>query len=265
MLGIDAAWTSVGSSGVALVAEHGDIWSLLALEDSYHRFHSLASGRDRGIEKFGSIPDAPQLLASAKSICGRSVDLVAVDMPLALSPIVGRRHADNVVSQIYGGSRWASTHSPSAGRPGAISDVLRGRFFEAGYELQTSSAIVLPGLIEVYPHPAIMELCNEYRRLPYKFGNRRKYWPQASEEERRENILHQWHIIVSKLSTYVENLMPALEFPAMSANSSEWKAFEDRLDAIVCAWVAIEVLSGHATLHGDEDSAIWNPLQTNKE
>ena len=39
----------------------------------------------------------------------------------------------------------------------------------------------------------------------------------------------------------------------------EMKAFEDALDAIVCAWVAICVLEGRAEPYGDEESAIWIP------
>lgn len=37
------------------------------------------------------------------------------------------------------------------------------------------------------------------------------------------------------------------------------KAFEDKLDAIVCAWVGICVIEHRATPFGDHDSAIWVP------
>jgi predicted RNase H-like nuclease len=38
-------------------------------------------------------------------------------------------------------------------------------------------------LIEVYPHPALVELCDEPQRLPYKVGKLRSYWPDASQAE----------------------------------------------------------------------------------
>ncbi len=55
----------------------------------------------------------------------------------------------------------------------------------------------------------------------------------------------------------VQAAFPRLE---MSASGVEVKAYEDALDAVVCAWVAICVLEGRARLFGDENSAIWIPI-----
>ncbi len=38
------------------------------------------------------------------------------------------------------------------------------------------------------------------------------------------------------------------------------KAYEDRLDAVICAAVAIACLNGAATVFGDDDAAIWVPV-----
>jgi hypothetical protein len=81
--------------------------------------------------------------------CGRPVDLIAIDMPLARSPIVGRRTCDDAVSRAYGG-RKCGTHSPSASRPGRISEDLKNGFVRAGYPLLTDT-IASKGTIEVYP------------------------------------------------------------------------------------------------------------------
>jgi predicted RNase H-like nuclease len=37
------------------------------------------------------------------------------------------------------------------------------------------------------------------------------------------------------------------------------KAFEDALDAVVCAWVGACVMDGKAVAYGDDVSAIWVP------
>jgi predicted RNase H-like nuclease len=37
------------------------------------------------------------------------------------------------------------------------------------------------------------------------------------------------------------------------------KAYEDQLDAVVCAYVAIAALEGRAESYGDDVSAIWVP------
>ena len=48
--------------------------------------------------------------------------------------------------------------------------------------------------------------------------------------------------------------LPRLEFDARGV---EVKAYEDKLDAVVCAWVGICALEGRAMPFGDRNSAIW--------
>jgi len=55
----------------------------------------------------------------------------------------------------------------------------------------------------------------------------------------------------------VERKLPSLDWD--TASGVEWKAYEDKLDAVVCAAVGICVLEGRAAPFGDEDSAIWVP------
>lgn len=57
-------------------------------------------------------------------------------MPLSLKPITARRVLDNLVSAEYG-ARHCSTHTPSAIRPGKISDDLRSGFGRCGYGMVT--------------------------------------------------------------------------------------------------------------------------------
>src|ERR1700694_4052494 len=103
VLGIDAAWTVTQPSGVALAAELSSGWRLLAAAASYQYFQTLADPRMTGDQRpTGSLPDAPILLATASVLCGGRVDLVAIDMPLAHTPIVGRRISDDAVSRTYG-------------------------------------------------------------------------------------------------------------------------------------------------------------------
>src|SRR4029077_20315698 len=110
--------------------------------------------------------------------------------PLAYAPIVGRRTSDNKLSSAYGGHK-CGTHTPSVVRPGALSTLLRGAFHLAGYPLLTST-IHSKGLIEVYPHPALVELAQAPIRLPYKLSKVRSYWPSATPSERRALLCEQW-------------------------------------------------------------------------
>ena len=207
-----------------------------------------------------SQPDAMSLLVSASVLCGAPLDLVAIDMPLALTPIAGRRLADNEVSRAYG-ARKCGTHTPGSKRPGRLSDALREGFEDAGYPLLTkqSGVINLPGLIEVYPHPALVELFDARKRLPYKASKVRSYWPEASPADRQTRLYSEWREIAARLDREiagVEAVLPRLE---ATAKVGEIKAYEDTLDAIVCAWVATCALDGRATPFGDENAAIWIP------
>jgi predicted RNase H-like nuclease len=260
VLGIDAAWTTKQPSGVAVALENADGWRLIAAAASYGRFHAFAANRkpaDEGAK--GSLPDASQLRSSASAFCGCAVDLVAIDMPLAPSPIKGRRSCDNAVSRAFGRHK-CGTHSPSAERPGMISDKLREDFARAGYPLLTTN-IALPGLIEVYPHPALVELTGASKRLTYKASKVRAYWPSVTAEKRRLFLYQVWNQIETALGGKIFGVKTALPELELDASPKKLKAYEDALDAIVCAWVAICALEGRAMPYGDEDSAIWVPTK----
>ncbi|RUZ81270.1 DUF429 domain-containing protein [Mesorhizobium sp. M7A.F.Ca.US.006.01.1.1] len=256
VLGIDAAWTMTQPSGVALVIENSNGWELRAVAASYRAFCSIAEGN--AVSHSNPAPGAQEVLTAASALAGLPVDLIAVDMPLSRTPIQARRASDDSVSRAYG-QRWASTHTPSAFRPGAVSDALRFGYEQRGYELRTSGD-VSSGLVEVYPHPALIEFAASERRLPYKFGNRRKYWPDEPRYVRLLNIWREMRTIVGLLDNEVAGVEQALSaFNWEAASAKEWKAYEDMLDAVVCAAVGICVLDGRAIPFGDENSAIWVP------
>jgi predicted RNase H-like nuclease len=190
-------------------------------------------------------------------LCGHSIDLVAIDMPLALEPIVGGRASDNAVSAAYG-ARKCGTHTPSANRPGRISDDLRSAFEAAGYPLLTR-LVRPPGVIEVYPHPALVELASAHERLPYKASKVGRYWPSDTPERRRELLYREWKGIVTLLECQITGVGAALPMLDQQASGHNRKAYEDMLDAVVCCWVAVCALEGCAIPFGDDCSAIWIP------
>lgn len=257
VLGIDAAWTEHEPSGVALIVDLGSGWRLVEAASSYTAFVSHKDA-DPIVRHRGALPDAQSLLAAAHGKLGGTVDLVAIDMPLSLTPIIGRRASDNLISSEYG-ARHASTHTPSVTRPGKLSDELRVRFEAAGYPLAVSDPSG-QALLEVYPHPALIELASADRRLPYKHSKSRKYWPGEGPAARRENLLGTWRRILTLLDARIQGVGDALSLPASDARGFEMKAFEDALDAVVCAWVGACVMDGRARAYGDGASAIWVPL-----
>lgn len=259
VLGIDAAWTTTQPSGVALVTEDGAGWRLARVSASYAGFiASLVPGDET--RPTGGLADASGLLAACCRITGNPPVLVAIDMPLSRAPITARRAADNAVSVAYG-ARHASTHTPSVTRPGRISDDLTAGFAAAGYPLLTCGEPE-HGLIEVYPHPALIELARADRRLPYKAAKAGKFWPALSPLERRLKLLATWSEIVTLLDREISGVAEALPVPEPGATGIAMKAFEDKLDAVVCAWVGTRVLARTAIPFGDDDGAIWIPAPT---
>jgi predicted RNase H-like nuclease len=258
VLGIDAAWTSTQPSGVALVRETPKRWQLVAVAASYHAYHMQAGALEKSLENSEVFkPVASDLLATSHALCGAPVDLIAIDMPLSHQPITGRRISDNLVSRLYG-SRKCGTHTPSAIRPGRISDVLKQGFEAAGYSLLTHMPAA-HGLIEAYPHPALVELTSAPERLPYKAKKIGKYWPELNAAERRIQLFRKWDEIVIALDREIDGVADALPKVQTQASGAALKAYEDALDAVICAWIGICALTGTALPYGDDNSAIWIP------
>lgn len=257
VLGIDAAWTVTQPSGVAVAAQDGAGWVLVAAASSYAAFDAIAAGRALPMRPAGAAPNAAALLAAAHSLCGAPVSLAALDLPLAHTPIVSRRPCDDAVSRAYARHK-CSTYPPSATRPGPISDKLRADFARTGYALCTTE-LNLPGIMEVYPHPALLTLSGASERLPYKAGKTRIYWPALDRTQRRAQLLSQWAAIVARLEQHISGVSAALPPPPSDARGAALKAYEDMLDAVICAWVGIRAIEGRAKPIGDDLAAIWIP------
>lgn len=257
ILGIDAAWTAAQPSGVALLVQTSCGWQLAKVEPSYEQFLEIA---ERQVLSETSLAEA--LLDRTTALTGETPALVAIDMPLSLSPIFARRASDDAVSRAYG-AKHCSTHTPSTERPGSLSDRLRQDFAQSGFALRTADSHD-GKLCEVYPHPALVELVDAPRRLPYKLGKIASYWPDLSQAERRVRLIEEWAKIVAALDAKISGVANHLTLPSASAPRTELKAFEDMLDAVVCAWVGTCVLDGRAKPFGDADSAIWIPEHCNE-
>ena len=264
MLGIDAAWTAHQPSGIALVQASASGWQCRALAPSYAAFLDLARGIpwDPQVRAQGSEPDPAALLQAGRQLTGVAVDCIAVDMPLATTPITGRRAADNAIASRYGPSGCA-VHSPSADRPGPIADQLRADCSSLGYRLHTSTGKPqpFPALIEVYPHVALLALLNRNYRLPYKVSRSSQYWKteQLSRSERIQRLLQEFEAIKAGLDARIAGIPPFIPEAAAVTTLASLKPVEDMLDGLICAWMGIEHLEGRTTGVGDANAAIWVP------
>lgn len=260
VLGIDAAWTLSQPTGVALAVEDRGRWTCAAVAPSYAGFARVAAGGavDWGGPSFpGEEADAAALLAAAAALApGAEVSVVAVDMPLARGPILGRRPCDDAVARAFGG-RGCGTHSPSERRPGAIGSRLQRSFEARGFSLATAEARPARSLLEVFPHTALLSLLPSPYRVTYKASRAGRYWPDTPPSGRRARLLEEWRRILAALGTRIARI--DLPLPSAPPRAGHMKRFEDALDALVCAWVGIEFLAGRASPYGDRFAAIWTP------
>lgn len=261
VLGIDAAWTAHQPSGVALVQLQDQHWHCIALAPSYSSFLALAQGSavDWSKRPTGSKPPMAELLAAAQQLCDQKVELLAFDMPLSTKPISQRREADRQVSSAYG-SRGCSVHSPSKERPGGMADAIRQQLHDLGYPLHTANHRGSSrGVIEVYPHVALLSLLQRNYRLEYKVSRSQRYWPGMSVQERIHRLLMAFEQIQQALQRSISGIALPLPQPQAVTSLAGLKPLEDSLDALVCAWMGMQHLDGQSQGLGDDTAAIWVP------
>ncbi|MEB3353099.1 MAG: DUF429 domain-containing protein [Cyanobacteriota bacterium] len=263
VLGMDAAWTVRQPSGIALVQLNAGRWRCLGIAPSYQSFEDLAASTpvDWAQRHKGSQPSMERLLTAAQRLAGTPVSLIAVDMPLATEPIDGRRTADHEVSRHFG-SRGCSVHSPGRERPGRLADDIRAELQALGYELQTAAVHSQgPGVMEVYPHVALLALLERHYRVPYKVSRSLQYAKEEglSRQERMERLLKEFQQIRAGLQRRIAAIDLPLPDVADVASLAALKPLEDCLDALICAWVGIEHLQGRTRGLGDRTAAIWCP------
>jgi len=257
-LGIDAAWTARGSSGVALLECTNHRCRLIAYAPSYAEFINFSNADSVDWRKpAGGRPDVSQLLKAAKSLGGAPVDVVAIDMPMSRIEISARRPADDAVSCVFG-KYGASTHSPTPERPGEFGAWLTQQFLDEGFSLRTDqSQPRQASLIEVYPSAALIRLMEIKKRLPYKVSRSGRYWKKTSVAERIKRLRTVWGPLIGFLGDEIAGLEETVPSDVQRLNAM--KPHEDVIDAVISAYVGVLFVNGMTEPHGDADSAIWVP------
>jgi predicted RNase H-like nuclease len=204
-LGVDLAWTERNGSGACALDADGcvvDERILVADDDIVEWVSGLAS--DSAV--------------------------LAIDAPLLVPNETGRRLCESEVSREYG-SRWAAAHSSNRqlflNRCGVIrGEDLAGELLRLGFGDLWSQA--RRTLLEVYPHPAIIEAFGLPKRLAYKKGR---------IAARRAGLRRLDALILGLDRADPPFIGPPIEITdAMTGR--ELKAIEDLIDARICAWVA---------------------------
>lgn len=208
-LGIDLGWVS-GPSGLCCLELVEGALTLQALD------------RKATLE---------EVLAWVDAVAGEAGPaMIAVDAPTLIPNAVGMRSPDRLAHK-YFGKYHAGCYPANLGRPFAARLVEFGLDLESrGFHHAPTIEPQVPGRyqLEVFPHPATIQLFNLPQILKYKKG-------QLAERGKALGELRQ--LILTQLPQHDPPLVIE-HLPDIPTTGKALKALEDRLDSIICAYVA---------------------------
>ncbi|MFN3928376.1 MAG: DUF429 domain-containing protein [Thermoflexus sp.] len=221
-IGVDLAWSPRNPTAAVALRWEEDHWELSAWADHL--------GSDAEILEF--------LVPYREGPC-----IIGIDAPLIVPNEEGSRPCDRQIASRFGryhaggyliNRRWLRAFG------GLRGEALAHRLSAWGFTLQPPSAPRAPTrtVIEIFPHPAAITLFGLRRILRYK-RLRRDPWRRG---------LRRWH---RQLLT-LEGFHPPVRWPdawrsppRAGQTRRALKAWEDRLDAAFCAYIA-----GYVWFHG---------------
>ena len=215
-IGLDLAWSARNPSGAALIVGDAAQGRLAA--------SALLGGDD-------------EVIAWVHEHAGSGPAIVAVDAPLVVPNQTGRRGAEAEIGQAF--ARYqAGAHAANRVRL-AVDGVVRGealveRLAALGFVHEPAVTALRPvrQVIEVFPHPAMVALFGLSRTLKYKARPGRSLETRIAELHRLQAYLR--GLAEPALADADELLRYPLQFPV----KARMKDYEDRLDGLVCAYVA---------------------------
>lgn len=208
-LGIDLGWIS-GPSGLCCLELVGDGLVLQTLE------------RQSTLD---------EVLVWVDSVTRDDVPaIIAVDAPTLIPNATGMRSPDRLAHK-YFGKYHAGCYPANLARPFAARLVQFGLDLEArGFQHAPTIEPQKSGRyqIEVFPHPATIQLFNLSQILKYKKGRL---------AERRKALGELRQLILTQLPQHDPPLVIE-HLPEIPTTGKVLKALEDKLDSIICAYVA---------------------------
>jgi len=156
--------------------------------------------------------------------------IIGVDAPLIIPNKTGMRSPDRLAHKYFGkyhaGCYPANQNSPFAARLTQFSHELAIRGFGHGTPLDPQQSGRYQ--IEVFPHPATIQLFNLSRILKYKKG-------RLADRAKALNQLRDY--MLQKLPTH-EPALVLSDLPTIPTTGKAMKAVEDQLDSLMCAYVS---------------------------
>lgn len=247
-VGVDIAWTNNNPTGIAVLEADQNSASLISLD---------------------TVETDEEIIEYIERFVGEEDAVVTIDAPLKVPNETGRRPAEEVVGKLF--SKYdAGAHPANRNRLSQWTDRVRGE--DIVEKLEAEGFVHDPYLeknescrkvIEVYPHPSMVALFDLEKILKYKNKSGRDYEFLYEEFEKYQDHLKS-----------LANKKPALETPEIIEKEVEGiigqslKAYEDKLDAIFCAYIGYYYWSNPEVcevLGNEEGGYIMTPIKENME
>jgi len=180
----------------------------------------------------------------------KDVTGIAVDAPLIINNMTGQRECEKALSKVYAGRRAGCHASNQTLYPNAASVRLSEHLFTKGF-IHLGVSQQKNWQIEIYPHPAIIEIFNLKQRLLYKKGKVADKKQGQIELAELINSLSQSTQLKLTLCAEANAFLSATNISSKKGLSL--KQNEDALDSIICAYIgALYATQVNSSIFGDD-------------
>jgi predicted RNase H-like nuclease len=244
-IGLDLAWSPRNRTGAAVIC--GD-------------------ARGGTLIEIALLGDLTEIVAYVARHAGDGPALVAVDAPLRVPNAAGRRPAEALLGQIFR-AYDAGAHPANRGLPAFRHGVRGEQLVDALAALgirhdraSVETGIAARQVIEVYPHPAMVALFGLDRTLKYKAKpNRSLATRHAAWRSYKQHLASLAH---ADPPLYGHERYLAIDVDLLSGR--RLKDYEDQIDAIMCAYIALYAIRWGAarcrTFGTLEEGYIFTPV-----
>jgi len=218
-IGVDLAWSPRNRSGLATI--RGD-------QQGAELIDSRLRVTDREIVEY------------VQEQAGEGAVIVAVDAPLRVPNATGRRPAEAEITRVFRPYQ-AGAHPANRGLL-TYDGVIRGEaLVEALGQLgidhreQIEAGVAVRQVIEVFPHAAMVGIFGLDRILRYKAKPKRTQAERMQAWQRYQQLLGG----LSTADPYLQGTEAILSEQVSGLKGQGLKAYEDRIDALMCAYTAL--------------------------
>ncbi len=235
-VGIDLAWSPNNATGIAVAVRTKAGWKL---------------------ETADTVRSNDDILAFLEAAVGKEPAILAIDAPLVVPHHQTTRVGDRAIASVFGPMK-AAVYPATKNRLGSyggrrIWDLVKD-LEAAGYrhDCHMEPRVEARQFFETYPHAATVALFHLERILSYKAKQDRPYAERWRAFRRLEAYLRSLGAFEPRLRGVDKHLEPQVS----RLKGKALKGYEDRLDGILCAYIA-----AYYWTWGTERCAIFGSLE----